>query len=64
VECSEGEDSTRALAGLLAQRNGMLMAEGQTLTFRGILFRKPNRVLIEEKLEKWSRRRRWQGFEP
>lgn len=45
VECSEGEDSTRALARLLAQRIKILNANSDAAVYDSILFRKTNKLI-------------------
>jgi hypothetical protein len=45
VECSEGEDSTRALAGLLAQRTDILVANSHAAIYDDLLFRKTNKAV-------------------
>ena len=47
VECSEGEDSTRALAGLLAQRADIVKGISHAVIYDSVLFRKPNKCVGE-----------------
>ena len=46
MECSEGEDSTRALAVLLAQRSDIVMSERALFAGASILFRKTNKGVL------------------
>ena len=58
MECSEGEDSTRALAVLLAQRSDIVKAERRQLARVGVLFRKANR-----EVSTCNRGNKWRGAE-